>query len=88
MSPLLKIILSVFAISIIAGLGFLLTQQPELVSTNFFLSPLGKEKPSPTPSSKKPDTEKLVLDIKNYLATQSGTWGIAITPLIIDHQSL
>lgn len=98
MSPFLKIALSIFAILTIAGLGFLLTQQPELVSTNFFLSPLGKEKPSPTPSSQKPDTEKLVLDIKNYLAAQSGTWGIAITPLTTpakggsapggDHQSL
>lgn len=87
MSPFVKIAFSIFAILTIAGLGFLLTQQPKLVSTNFFLSPLGKEKPSPTPSPQKPDTEKLILDIKNYLVTQSGTWGIAITPLTIDHQS-
>ena len=86
MSPFLKITLSVFTILTITGLVFLLIQQPEVVSTNFFLSPLGKEKPSPTPSPKKPDTEKLVLDIKNYLATQSGTWGIAITQLTDNRQ--
>lgn len=81
MGSLLKKLFLVLGVLAIFGLVFLFIQEPELVSTSFFLSPLSQEQPSPPPSPTLPDSEKLVLDLKRYLATQSGTWGVAITPL-------
>lgn len=83
----LKKIFLVLGTLIILGLVSLLVQKPEFVSTSFFLSPLSKKEP-PSPSPKPFDPNELLLDLKNYLATQPGTWGVAISPLTIDHQPL
>ena len=78
-----KKIFLVLGILAIGGLVIFLTQQPELVSTSFFLSPLSKDR---SPSPKLFDANEFVLDLKNYLSTQSGTWGVAITPLTDNRQ--
>lgn len=74
---------------LIAAVAWLLLQEPQLVSTSFFISPVSDEGlPKTTPTTQKLNPEKLVYDLESFLATQSGTWGVAITPLASNHRSL
>ena len=85
MHPLTVKTLFILGAAIMAGLAFLLSQEPAIISTTHFLSPPGKESPSPQPTSL--DSKELLLGLENYLATRSGTWGVEIIPLTHDHQS-
>jgi beta-lactamase class A len=88
--PLLKKISGGLIALFLLVFAWFFFQEPKLITPSFFLSPLapkeGREIVLESPEELNPD--QLVLDLKNFLATQSGTWGIAVTSLNSNSQQL
>lgn len=94
--PLLKKFFLGLIALLLLGLAWLLSQEPKLATTSFFISPLAPEQEtksvleSPRLNLENPrlSPDRLVFDLQSFLATQSGTWGIAVTSLNSNSQQL